>query len=137
VEINGVELNALVDTGSSLSFINQTFVKRCKLQVKPYFGRISMANSSLSSDIAGCCILTIKLHSHIYQNVDVLVMKNLCAEFLIGHDILKNHSSVEIEFSGDEPPLKICSLAVAEVPPVSLFSNLSPDCKPLITKSRR
>jgi hypothetical protein len=37
VEINGVELNALVDTGSSLSFINQTFVKRCKLQVKTYF----------------------------------------------------------------------------------------------------
>lgn len=137
IEINGVELNALVDTGSSLSFINQNFVNKCKIQVRPYFGRITLANSSLSSDIAGCCMVTVKLDSHLYQDVDVLVMKNLCADFLIGHDILKNHSSVEIDFCGGKPPLKICSLATAEIPPVSLFINLSPDCRPIVTKSRR
>ncbi|GFV24880.1 retrovirus-related Pol polyprotein from transposon opus [Trichonephila clavipes] len=64
-------------------------------------------------------------------------MKNLCSDVLIGHDILNRHSSVEIGFDGNRPPLTICSLAVAQVPPVSLFSNLNPDCRPLVTKSRR
>ncbi|GFU50197.1 retrovirus-related Pol polyprotein from transposon opus [Trichonephila clavipes] len=64
-------------------------------------------------------------------------MKDLCSDVLIGHDILNRHSSVEIIFDGNRPPLTICSLAVAQVPPVSLFSNLNPDCRPLVTKSRR
>jgi hypothetical protein len=55
---------------------------------------------------------------------------------LIGHDILKSHSSVEIAFHGDKPPLRICSLAIAKVPPVSLFSNLAPDCSSVVTKFR-
>ncbi|GFS56547.1 retrovirus-related Pol polyprotein from transposon opus [Trichonephila clavipes] len=65
------------------------------------------------------------------------VMKDLCSDVLIGHDILNRHSSVEIGFDGNRPPLTICSLAVAQVPPISLFSNLNPDCRPLVTKSRR
>ncbi|GFX32208.1 retrovirus-related Pol polyprotein from transposon opus [Trichonephila clavipes] len=64
-------------------------------------------------------------------------MKDLCSDVLIGHDILNRHSSVEIGFDANRPPLTICSLAVAQVPPVSLFSNLNPDCRPLVTKSRR
>ncbi|GFW23368.1 putative retrovirus-related pol polyprotein from transposon opus [Trichonephila clavipes] len=64
-------------------------------------------------------------------------MKDICSDVLIGHDILNRHSSVEIGFDGNRPPLTICSLAVAQVPPVSLFSNLNPDCRPLVTKSRR
>ncbi|GFY13639.1 retrovirus-related Pol polyprotein from transposon opus [Trichonephila clavipes] len=64
-------------------------------------------------------------------------MKDLCSDVLIGHDILNRHSSVEIGFDGNRPPLTICSLAVAQVPPVSLFSNLNPNCRPLVTKSRR
>lgn len=137
VIINGVELRALVDTGSSLSFINQRFVEMCNLPVKPYFGRITMANSSLSSDITGCCTVTVKLQNHVYSNIEVLIMKNLCTDFLIGHDLLKNHSYVEINFNGVRRPLKICSVAIAQVPPVSLFANLTPDCRPIITKSRR
>ncbi|GFW84309.1 retrovirus-related Pol polyprotein from transposon 17.6 [Trichonephila clavipes] len=45
--------------------------------------------------------------------------------------------AIEIGFDGNRPPLTICSLAVAQVPPVLLFSNLNPDCRPLVTKSRR
>ncbi|GFU38108.1 retrovirus-related Pol polyprotein from transposon opus [Trichonephila clavipes] len=70
------------------------------------------------------------------ENVELLVMKDLCSDVLIGH-ILNRHSSVEIGFDGNRPPLTICSLAVAQVPPVSLFSNLNPDCRPLVSKSRR
>ncbi|KAG8173285.1 hypothetical protein JTE90_009858 [Oedothorax gibbosus] len=42
-----------------------------------------------------------------------------------------------IDFSGNRAPLKICSLTTAKVPAISLFENLTPDCKPVTTKSRR
>lgn len=53
------------------------------------------------SDVLGCCEVTMKLQSHVYNDV---IMKNLCAEFLIGQDILKNHSLIEIQFNGERPP---------------------------------
>jgi hypothetical protein len=137
VLVNVIELNALIDTGSSLSFLNQRFVRDCKVKVKPYAGKITMANSSFSSEVMGYCSLTLKMQNHIYHDMEVLVMQNLCADFLIGHDLLKSHSSLEIEFCGDRSPLKLCSLATARVPAVSLFANLTPDCKPIVTKSRR
>jgi len=137
VRVNGVELHALIDTGSSLSFINLRHVTTCQLKIKPHLGKITLANSAMTSDIAGRCVVNIKVLSHRYDNIEVLIMKDLCADLLIGHDILKNHSSLIINFSWNKPPLEICSLAIANVAPVSLFTNLTPDCKPMITKSRR
>ncbi|GFW12407.1 putative retrovirus-related pol polyprotein from transposon opus [Trichonephila clavipes] len=96
-----------------------------------------MANSSMVTETEGVCKVNLKIENFTYQNVELLVMKDLCSDVLIGHDILNRHSSVEIGFDGNRPPLTICSLAVAKVPPVSLFSNLNPDCRPLVTKSRR
>lgn len=51
--------------------------------------------------------------------------------------ILQRHSSVNIVFKGPLPSLKICSLAIAKVRPISLFANLDVNCKPIATKSRR
>ncbi|GFS36440.1 putative retrovirus-related pol polyprotein from transposon opus [Trichonephila inaurata madagascariensis] len=87
------------------------------------------------TETVGVCKVNLKIENFTYQNEVLLVMKDLCSDALIGH-ILSRHSSVEIGFDGNRPPLTICSLAVAQVPPVSLFSNLNPDCKPLVTKSR-
>jgi hypothetical protein len=136
VNINGKDFSALVDTGSSQSFINSNIISKCNIQVKPYCGQISMANSSMVSDVSGCCDVILKIKDLTY-NADFLILKNLCADVLIGHDILKNYASVKIEFKGRNPPLTICSLATVRIPPVSLFENLTPDCKPIATKSRR
>ncbi|GFU66208.1 retrovirus-related Pol polyprotein from transposon opus, partial [Trichonephila clavipes] len=135
--VNNIQLSALIDTGSTLSFLNEKYVANCKLKVEPYLGKISMANSSMVTETEGVCKVNLKIENFTYQNVELLVMKDLCSDVLIGHDILNRHSSVEIGFDGNRPPLTICSLAVAQVPPVSLFSNLNPDCRPLVTKSRR
>lgn len=91
----------------------------------------------MTSEIAGRCFVSLEVQAHRYERIEVLIMKDLCADFLIGHDILKYHSSLIINFSGNKPPLEICSLAIANITPVSLFTNLTLDCKPLITKSRR
>ncbi|XP_024885915.1 uncharacterized protein LOC112463647 [Temnothorax curvispinosus] len=137
IKINGVKLKALIDTGSSLSFINHTFIKKCNIKVLPYFGKITMANSSLSTEITGQCKVNFKMKGCSYNNIVMLVMKDLCSDVIIGHDVLQSHSSVSIAFSGKRPTLNICSVAVARVRPVSLFANLTPDCTPIATKSRR
>ncbi|GFT42665.1 retrovirus-related Pol polyprotein from transposon opus, partial [Trichonephila clavipes] len=134
--VNNMQFSALIDRGRSFSFLNEKHVANCKLKVEPYFGKISMANSSMVTETEGACKVNLKIENFTYQNVELLVMKDLCSYILIGHDILNRHSSVEIGFHGNRPPLTICSLAVAQVPPVSLFSNLNPDCRPLVTKSR-
>ncbi|GFW69689.1 retrovirus-related Pol polyprotein from transposon opus [Trichonephila clavipes] len=126
--VNTIQLSALIDTGSSLSFLNEKHVAKCKLKVDPYLGKIPMTNSSMVTETEGVCKVNLKIENFTYQNVELLVMKDLCSDVLIGHDILNRHSSVEIGFD---------SLAVAQVPLVSLFSNLNPDCRPLVTKSRR
>jgi hypothetical protein len=73
------------------------------------------------SETEGHCKVDIETDGYTYKNVEMLIVKNLCSDVLIGHDILKSHSSVEIAFHGDKPPLRICSLAISELPPVSLF----------------
>ncbi|XP_054276457.1 uncharacterized protein LOC128995463 [Macrosteles quadrilineatus] len=46
-------------------------------------------------------------------------------------------TQVNLDFGGDKLPLSICNVACASVEPPCLFHNLSPDCKPIATKSRR
>lgn len=137
IRVNDILLNGLVDTGSSLSFINEALVKKCRLKILPYEGSISMANSSLCTQIKGQCKVDLKVAEHSYNNIYLLIMKNLCSDVIIGHDVLNNHSTLEIAFDGSNPPLKICNLATLKVKPVSLFTNLTENCKPIITKSRK
>ncbi|GFX64638.1 retrovirus-related Pol polyprotein from transposon opus [Trichonephila clavipes] len=107
--VNNIYLSALIDTGSSLNFLNEKHVAKCKLKVEPYLGKIPMANSSMVTETEGVCKVNLKIENFTYQNVELLVMKDLCSDVLIGHDILNRHSSVEIGFD---------------------------DCRPLVTKSR-
>lgn len=137
VTVNNVPLKALIDTGSSLSFINRVLLKTCHIKTLPYHGKISMANSSLSTDIRGQCKVNLCVGDNVYKNVTFLIMSNLCSDIIIGHDILQSHAALEIQFHGSLPPLKICNLAVAKVDPVSLFANLTQNCSPTVTKSRR
>lgn len=136
IRVNGVKLNALIDTGSSLSFINHSLVTKCRIKMLPYFGRIAMANSSLSTEIIGRCNVELEIEGYSYKP-EMLIMKHLCSDAIIGHDVLQLHSSVNIAFQGPWPPLEICSLAVAQVPPISLFANLTQHCSPIATRSRR
>ena len=67
ITVNGAKLNAFVDTGSCLSFNNYSLVKKC-IQVLPYCGRISVANSSLFSEIIGQYKVDIEIESYMYSN---------------------------------------------------------------------
>lgn len=137
--INDYKANCLIDTGSSNSYINEDFVISHKLTINESSQKhkVSMASISLSTEIKGFVLADLSLVGHEYRNLKLSILPNLCADILIGHDVLKQHSKLNLSFGGKKLPLTICSVAQALVEPVSLFTNLSPDIKPIATKSRR
>ena len=137
ISVNGIDANGLLDSGSTDSFINQSFAKSLKLKIKACNKEISMATTSLAAKTVGHVYVTLDYVDNKLPNVKLTVLEDLCADVIIGHDILKNHSSLEMTFGGPLSPLKICGLAAALVPPPPLFSNLTEDCKPIADKSRK
>ena len=137
VYINGVQLNALIDTGSSDSYISEEIVRRHRWHRFPSTTQIILASTSKSSSTNGHCFVTLRHKGTEYKKVKLSVLPDLCSDVLLGHDFLQRHQSVEIPFDGNEPPLLICNLAVSTLPARSLFSNLDPSCHPICTKSRR
>ncbi|XP_063380929.1 uncharacterized protein LOC134667447 [Cydia fagiglandana] len=135
--INGFKAEALIDTGSSLSFINKSLAELLKLKIKPCHFTITMAELSHVFHVTGTCCVNMQIEKHQYKQQSLMVANNLCADAIIGHDILKNHSSVEVEFGGPQEPLRVCNVMEASVPPASLFTNLSPHTKPIAVRSRR
>lgn len=135
--INECRANALVDTGSSISFIDNNFAQLMKLKRKPCRQAITLASLNHVSYVDALCYATIQINHHVYKQQPLLVVNDLCADVIIGHDILNNHSSLELQLGGNKEPLKICSLLEASVPPATLFTNLSPNIKPIAIRSRR
>ena len=137
-EIKGVPVKILVDTGNSENFIHPDKVKRLGLTVTPSSERILMASSSHSSTALVHNIVTLHLSGREYNNIKLSVMANICCDVILGHSFLCEHSSVEIPFGGPLPPLTVCRLTtIKNIPYPSLFTNLTPDCRPIAVKSRR
>ena len=136
VQINNITVAALIDTGSTASFIDDKIVQQYGLSTKPWHQEVSMASSSLTSEINKACSATVCLYNNKFP-VLFRVMKNLCTDVILGHDILNQYSALEIKFGGSKPPLKLCVLNEANIEPVNLFPHLSPDCKPVAIKSRK
>ena len=137
VVVNGVQLHALVDTGSSESFIASTVVRAHNWKVNKNRSRILMASTSLTSYTEGQCFLSLAYRNFFYHNFKFSVLSNLCADVLLGHDFLKLHEKVELPFGGSKPPLSICGLMAAHIAPPFLFKSVPLNCKPIATKSRR
>ncbi|KAL0839392.1 hypothetical protein ABMA28_016120 [Loxostege sticticalis] len=137
ITINDYVADALVDTGSSVSFIDKGLAETLKLKKKRCSQSITLASLSHTSIVEGSCTATLKIDKHTYSKRNLLIVNNLCADVIIGHDILRTHSALILDFGGEEEPLNICNVMEASVPPASIFSNLSPSIKPIAIKSRR
>ena len=129
---------ALVDSRSTSScFIDKLLVHQFDIKVIPAKGEISLANSSLTTKIEGECLINFTLDNHVYETVKVLVMENLCPNIILGQDFMERHQGAVFTFNGKEPTLLLCVLTPMKIPPLSLFTHLSSDCKPIAVKSRR
>ncbi|KAL7633690.1 UNVERIFIED_CONTAM: hypothetical protein RMT77_015644 [Armadillidium vulgare] len=137
VIIGNHSVNALIDSGSTHSYIGEDLANSLSLPIVPKRGKVTMAQSSLSCETLGYCFVNFKMLNHYYKKIKLEVLPNLCSELLLGHDVLCQHESVNLQFGGQLPPLNICSLSSYSVCSHPLFLNLLPNCKPIATKSRR
>jgi len=74
-------------------------------------------------------------------------MPKLCADVIVGQEFLKRHASITFVMNGPEESLTIntpmtaepkrLSVAAAKLEAPRLFEFLSPDAKPVASKSRR
>ena len=137
ITIDGHKVKALVDTGSSESFIDASIVKAKSLRTFNSKTKIAMATNDHCSHTQGHIVCKLKFKDQHYNEVKLSILPNLCSDVILGHDFLKKHEKVEIPFEGPRKPFSLCGLAAAKVEPPFLFENLTDDCKPIATKSRR
>ena len=136
VQVHNLQLNALVDTGSSDSYINSQIATEYGWKVIPSTCSINMASTSLTKKTQGHCIVPLSYNGRMYTQ-KLSLLPDLCADVILGHDFLGKHSEVNFPFDGPQVSLKILGVAAANVEAPSLFHNLTSDCKPIATKSRR
>ena len=133
---------ALMDTGSFGSFVSYDYAKKYSLKINPTSGTVSMASSSLNASLKGRCSVNINLLSESYSNIQLSVSPGLCCDVILNQDFMNHHSSVSFSFGGPRKSRIIsnstaCCVPSASVNSPSLFLNLTPNCKPIFTKSWR
>lgn len=89
VTVNNYYAEALVDTGSSISFINEALARLQKLKRKPCQQTITLASLSDTSPENSFCNAAIQQDKHVYKNAQLLIVRDLYADINLDHDILK------------------------------------------------
>ena len=127
IHINNIDAHALIDTGSTNSYICKNFAKQHGLNYKSIKFAANMANSSLKTEICGMCYLNLTFVGNFYKNFKFHVMPNLICDAIIGDDLLQQHKSVTFKFQDKLPELFVSTImSVANVPYPQLFGdNLS------------
>lgn len=136
LKAEGNAYKALLDSGSSLSFIDTNIANRLNLIIHPTNTAISMASTSIHKTIRGYCYTDFIIGDHTYDNFKLNIMDNLCSDFLLGHDFMQLHEYFQIHFKGNLPPL-VCSLKPMNIESPKLFENLAPFEKPIAIPSRK
>ena len=141
--VQGHELSTIIDSGSSMSFINDVTAKTINLPIESCRDEISLASSSTRGQIVGHCVVDLTIQGKKYEQIALGVLKDLCADLLLGGDFQKQHKRVVIHYDGSKPDLVVLKnqhlsvVAASDVKPANLFNNLAPECRPIATKSRR
>ena len=165
VLVNGHKFRALIDTGSSLSFIDQKLVRSLHLPKFSQNVNIALAASNAGATSSESTVLQeLQLCGHTHKNQQISVLPQLCCDLIIGLDLLSSYQKLVMNFDGPdedfivdtgtsktshncnnldtEPdfvsfPDVFCNVAAADIESPPLFSNLSDDCHPIACKSRR
>ncbi|KRY84767.1 Retrovirus-related Pol polyprotein from transposon 17.6, partial [Trichinella pseudospiralis] len=132
-----IDIESLIDSGSSESFIHPEVVKRLGLKIIPSSEPVSMASSAFTIKTLGCITVDLEIQDRLYKNFRLTVLPHLCADVILGQDFHRMHECVTLNYGGNLPPLIICGLAALQVDPPRLFAHLTPDCRPIATSSRK
>ena len=88
IEVNEHSVEALIDTGSTDSFMSQKLASKLQLSVSPVTSVVTMADASLQAEVVGYSIVNLKIaDNYFYENVKLSILEKPCNEVLIGLDI--------------------------------------------------
>ena len=129
-----------MDTGSYGTFISYDYAKKYNLKINPASGTLSMVSSSLNTSLKGRWSVNINLIGGFYSNIQLSALPGFCCDVILGQYFINHHSSVSFTFGGPRKSPVIskctaCSVSSASVDNPSLFSNFTPNFKPIVTKS--
>ena len=142
VKVNGIATTALIDTGSTDSYVNKNFIETHGIASQPRDPiTVKLANSSESQVVSQACTLSVSITNEIgtrdYPSTSLSVMPYLIADVVLGEDFMKQHDSILIQYGGTKPQLTLCSLGtMRNIQPPELFKYLKPECAPVATKTR-
>ena len=93
VTIEGLEVKALFDSGSTESFIHPRLVDKVALTAHPSSGTVSMA-TSVSSTVSttGTCAANLSYQASKYAGYKLSVLPGLCADLILGLDFQSQYS---------------------------------------------
>jgi len=118
-----------------VDFFGRCFAVPWKLSCGPQFENHCVKGSTVRT--RGSCNVQIDQLDRSYDKVNMLVMDNLMWDVIVGREFLREHKSVIFEFGGPKCPLNLNSLDVLKgVMLLRIFGHLTPDCKPVASKSR-
>ena len=86
VNLNGKNLVALIDSGTSESYINSKVSKDLKLKVYPSKCEIQMVSSAMKMKSNGFCLIDLELKGNKYESTRLNVFENLCSDVILGLD---------------------------------------------------
>lgn len=139
-DLSCTSTQALFDTGAGDDYIDEAAAKRLGLTVIPEQGEVGLANTGSTVKTTGYVRVTLTVHGKKYLNTKLTLFPNCVAEVVLGGKFLLQKGLVKFtvpEGVEQSKPSMVSALGTLKLSPPSLFSNLTPDCHPVISKSRR
>ena len=96
VKVNNVYVNALLDSGSTSSFLHPDIMEELAITTYPSQDNIIMAFSLVSKTL-GHCFVDLKIQDNSYSKFKVYLLSNLCAKVILGEDFMQLHKSVKFD----------------------------------------
>jgi len=141
VEVDKLPARALLHTGTTESYIHEELVKKLKLESQGELSRISLASAGTSAQLRGFVLAPVKAFSPWYE-LKTGVVRELCADLILGQDFLKRHKSTTFSMGGPLKAIEVnqcntCRVAAADIQPLRLFQFFDPKIRPIATPSQR
>ena len=96
-----------------------------------------MASTNLSAKSSGYCYVILTFNNRRYEKVKLFIMEQLATDIILGTDFQEQHESITIKYGGKKPLQTIVALTTMETLPPELFAHVTPDCKPIASKSKK
>ena len=156
IQIDGQPIRALIDTGSTDSFLDYRIAQQLNLPIRPCKRTITLAaNVATTKTLGSVLVSKLEIQDFVYQHFEFSLLQGLCCDAIIGHDVFAKHKNVIVNFGGKNSDMHInqikddfneycysadsiyCNLTQANIDPPPLFHNISRDCTPIACRSRR